>query len=39
MTAIKFKKEFHPLIRDGIKTQTLRIPQKRLDGVTERVKE
>lgn len=31
MTAIKFKKRFHPLIRDGIKTQTLRIPQKRLE--------
>ena len=31
MTAIKFKKEFYPLIRDGIKTQTLRIPKKRLD--------
>ena len=31
MTAIKFKKQFYPLIRDGIKTQTLRIPKKRLD--------
>ena len=31
---IKFNKEFYPLIRDGIKTQTLRLARKRLD-VTE----
>ena len=30
-TKIKFKKEYYPLIRDGIKTQTLRNPTKRLD--------
>ncbi len=31
MTAIKFKKIFYKQIKNGIKTQTLRIPQKRLD--------
>lgn len=31
MTAIKFKKEFYKLIKKGVKTQTLRIPAKRLD--------
>lgn len=31
MTVIKFKKRFYQSIKDGIKTQTLRIPQKRLD--------
>ena len=31
MAAIKFKKEFYNLIKEGKKTQTLRIPQKRLD--------
>lgn len=31
MTMIKFKKEFYKPIKNGIKTQTLRIPQKRLD--------
>ena len=28
---IKFKKEYYPLIREGIKTQTLRKPNSRLD--------
>ena len=28
---IKFDKKFYPLIRDGVKTQTLRLPRKRLD--------
>lgn len=28
---VKFKKEYFPLIRDGIKTQTLRLARKRLD--------
>lgn len=28
---IKFNKEYYPLIRDGVKTQTLRIARKRLD--------
>lgn len=28
---VKFKKEYYPLIRDGLKTQTLRIARKRLD--------
>lgn len=28
---IKFKKEYYPLIRDGVKTQTLRLARKRLD--------
>lgn len=28
---VKFKKEYYPLIRDGVKTQTLRLARKRLD--------
>ena len=28
---VKFKKEYYPLIRDGKKTQTLRLARKRLD--------
>ena len=28
---IKFKKEYYPLIHDGLKTQTLRLARKRLD--------
>ena len=28
---IKFKKEYYPLMRDGVKTQTLRLARKRLD--------
>ena len=31
MVAIKFKKEFYPLIRSGVKTQTLRTPSGRVD--------
>lgn len=31
MTIVKFKKEFYQLIKEGRKTQTLRIPAKRLD--------
>ncbi len=31
MTVIKFKREFYPLIKSGSKTQTLRIPAKRLE--------
>lgn len=31
IVAIKFKKEFYPLIKSGSKTQTLRRPSKRLD--------
>ena len=33
IVAIKFKKEFYPLIRGGVKTQTLRRPSGRLDVV------
>lgn len=33
ITAIKFKKEFYPLIRSGSKTQTLRRPSGRIDVV------
>lgn len=33
ITAIKFKKEFYPLIRSGFKTQTLRRPSGRIDVV------
>lgn len=28
---VKFRKEYYPLIRDGKKTQTLRLARKRLD--------
>lgn len=28
---VKFNKEYYPLIRDGVKTQTLRLARKRLD--------
>ena len=28
---IKFNKKYYPLIRDGVKTQTLRLARKRLD--------
>lgn len=31
MQEVKFKKEYYPLIRDGVKTQTLRLARKRLD--------
>ncbi|MBR1748244.1 MAG: ASCH domain-containing protein [Bacilli bacterium] len=31
MTVIKFKKRFYQAIKDGSKTQTLRIPKKRLE--------
>ena len=31
MTAIKFKKMFYKPIKNGVKTQTMRIPKKRLD--------
>ena len=31
MDEVKFKKEYYPLIRDGVKTQTLRLARKRLD--------
>lgn len=33
IVAIKFKKEFYPLIRSGVKTQTLRRPSGRVDVV------
>lgn len=28
---VKFNKDYYPLIRDGVKTQTLRLARKRLD--------
>ena len=33
MTVIKFRKEFYQQIKDGVKTQTLRTPQHRLEVV------
>ena len=29
---IKFLKEYYPMIRDGVKTQTMRLASKRLDA-------
>lgn len=30
-TLVKFNKQYYPLIRDGVKTQTMRLARKRLD--------
>ena len=32
---LKFKGEYYPLIKDGRKTQTMRIPPKRIDNIKE----
>ena len=31
LTCVKFNKKFYELIRDGVKTQTMRLARKRLD--------